>query len=165
MKSLEEWGAKILCRDNDYAQNIAKLDDKTKRRFKRTETHGSTQYAMSETSYKPAEDETYNSVNIFKVTPEQQQNKTPEQLFLHVSNFMKDKDINKKAQKKNANQKDIKLLNSANEVAACLVELVNKECDEDFSTLVAMQEYMEEKAMNQKKQRSNDSSEEEYVDE
>jgi hypothetical protein len=35
------------------------------------------------------------------------------------------------------------LLNSANEAAACLVELVNKERDEDFSTLAAMQEYME----------------------
>jgi hypothetical protein len=57
------------------------------------------------------------------------------------------------------------LLNSANEAAACLVELVNKECGEDFSTLVAMQEYMEEKAMNQKKQCANDSSEEEYDEE
>ncbi len=71
----------------------------------------------------------------------------------------------KKAQKKNANQKDIKLLNSANEATACLVELVNKECDENFSTLEAMNEYMEEKAMNQKKKRANDSSEEEYVEE
>ncbi len=63
---------------------------------------------------------------------------------------MKDKKmmLAKKAQKKNANQKDIKLLNSANEVAACLVELVNKEHDENFSTPEAMHEYMEEKAMN-----------------
>ncbi len=66
----------------------------------------------------------------------------------------------KKAHKKNANQKDIKLLNCANKVAACLVELVNKNCDEDFSTLEAMQEYMDKKAMNQKKKRANDSSEE-----
>ena len=68
--------------------------------------------------------------------------------------------ITKTAQKKNANQKDIKLLNSTNEVAACLVELVNKEHDENFSTLEAMHEYMEEKAMNQKKKRADDSSEE-----
>jgi hypothetical protein len=91
VKSLEEWAAKIICWNNDYVQNIAKLDDKTKRRFKRTETHGSTQYAMSETSYKPANEETCNTVNIVKFTPEQQQHKTPEQLLLHVSNFMKDK--------------------------------------------------------------------------
>jgi hypothetical protein len=56
------------------------------------------------------------------------------------------------------------LLNCANEAAACLVELVNKNCDEDFSTLDAMQEYMEEKAMNQKK-RADDSSEESSEDE
>jgi hypothetical protein len=44
---------------------------------------------------------------------------------------MKDKieTLAKKAQKKNVNQKDIKLLNSANEAAACLVELINKERD------------------------------------
>jgi hypothetical protein len=157
-----------LCWDNDdHVQNIAKLDEETKRHFKRTETHGSTQYAMSETSYKPADDETCNSVNIVKFTPEQQQHKTPEQLFLHVSNFMKNEieTLTKKARKKNANQQDIKLLNSANEAAACLVELVNKEHDEDFSTLAAMQEYMEEKAMNQKKQHADDSSEEEYDEE
>jgi hypothetical protein len=80
---------------------------------------------------------------------------------------MKDKieTLAKKAQKKNANQKDIKLLNSANEAAAYLVELVNKERDENFSTLEAMHKYMEEKAMNQKKKRAGDSSEEECVEE
>jgi hypothetical protein len=80
---------------------------------------------------------------------------------------MKDKieTFTKKAQQKNANQKDIKLLNSGNEVTACLVELLDKECDEDFSTLAAVQEYMEEKEMIQKKQRANDSSEEEYDEE
>ncbi len=107
---------------------------------------------MSETSYKPADEETCSTINIVKFTPEQQQHKTPEQLFLHVSNFMKDKikTLTKKAQKKNTNQKDIKLLNSAYEAAACLVEIVNKEHDDTFSTLAEMQEHMEEKAMNQK---------------
>jgi hypothetical protein len=42
--------------------------------------------------------------------------------------------ITKTAQKKNANQKDITLLNSANEAAACLVELVNKEREFFFNT-------------------------------
>ncbi len=75
---------------------------------------------------------------------------------------MKDKieTLRKKAHKKNSNQKDIKLLTCANKAAACLVELVNKNCDEDFSTFDAMQKYMEEKAMNQKKKRADDSSEE-----
>ncbi len=31
VKSLQEWAAKILCRDNDYLQIIAKLDDETKK--------------------------------------------------------------------------------------------------------------------------------------
>jgi hypothetical protein len=76
---------------------------------------------------------------------------------------MKDKieTLQKKSYKKNANQKDIKLLNCANKMAACLIELVNKNCDEDFSTLKAMQEYMEEKTMNQKKKLADDSSVEE----
>jgi hypothetical protein len=43
--------------------------------------------------------------------------------------------MTKTAQKKNANQKDIKLLNSANKAAACLVELVNKECEKTFQHL------------------------------
>jgi hypothetical protein len=64
---------------------------KQKKCFKRTEQYGSTKYAMSETSYKPAEEEISNSINIVKFTPQQQKNKTPEKLFLHVSNFMKDK--------------------------------------------------------------------------
>ncbi len=117
---------------------------------------------MSETSYKPTEEETRDSVDIVGFTPQQQRNKPQEHLFLHVSNFMKDKieTLQKKAHKKNANQKDIKLVNCANEAAACLVELINKNCDEDFSTLDAMQEYMEEKAMNQKKKHADDSSEE-----
>jgi hypothetical protein len=57
------------------------------------------------------------------------------------------------------------LLNSANEAAACPVELVNKERDKNFSTLEAIHKYMEEKATNQKKKRANESSEKEYVEE
>ncbi len=164
MKSLEEWAAKILCQNsNDYVWNIANSDDETKKRFKRNIKYGLTKYVMLETSYNSVEKETSNSINIVKFTPQQQQDKTQEQLFLHVSNFMKDEieTLAKKAHKKNTNQKDIKLLNCANEAAACLVELVNKNCDENFSTLEAMQEYMEEKAMNQKEKCADDRSEEE----
>jgi hypothetical protein len=57
--------------------------------------------------------------------------------------------ITKTAQKKNANQKDIKLLNSANIVAACLVELDNTERENNFSTLAEMQEHMAEQAASQ----------------
>ncbi len=138
-----------------------------KKRFKRTAKHGSTQYAMSETSYKPANEETNNSVNIVKFTPQQQQNKTPEQLFLHVSNFMKDKieTLAKKSSEEQHEPKRHQIAQQCKWSGWCLVELVNKECDENFSTLEAMHKYMEEKAMNQKKKCADDSSEEEYVEE
>ncbi len=80
---------------------------------------------------------------------------------MHVSNFMMGEieTITKTAQKKNANQKDIKLLNSATEAAACLVELVNTECEKNFSTLAEMQEHMTEQAASQPKKPANESSE------
>jgi hypothetical protein len=31
VKSLEEWAAKILCRDNNYVQNLADTDEETKK--------------------------------------------------------------------------------------------------------------------------------------
>jgi hypothetical protein len=41
--------------------------------------------------------------------------------------------MTKTTDKKNANQKTIKLLNSANEAAACLVALANKDCHKKTS--------------------------------
>jgi hypothetical protein len=72
--------------------------------------------------------------------------------------------IKKTAQKKNANQKDIKLLNSANEAAACLVEIVNTERKKNFSTLAEMQEHMAEQAASQTKKPANKSSEDKEED-
>jgi hypothetical protein len=43
------------------------------------------------------------------------------------------------------------LLNSANEAAACLVELSNKAHDENFSNLAQMQAYMKEQVTSKKK--------------
>ncbi len=92
---------------------------------------------MMDNSYKPNEDHTSDSVNIERYTAWQQQNKLEEQLFLHVSNYMKDKigTLGKKARKKNANPINIKSLNRVNKAAACFVEIYNKMKDEDFSTL------------------------------
>jgi hypothetical protein len=56
------------------------------------------------------------------------------------------------------------LLYSANETAACLVELANKAHDENFSNLEQMQAYMKEQFMSQKKEPGNESSEEEEED-
>ena len=109
---------------------------------------------MTDNSYKPNEDHTSDSVDIKTYTARQQQNKLEEQLFLQVSNYMKDKieTLGKKARKKNANPKDIKSLNRVNEVAACFVEIYNKMKDEDFSTPEKMDEHMqnEEKKVNDK---------------
>jgi hypothetical protein len=87
-------------------------------------------------------------------------------LFLHVSNFIIGEiaTITKTAQKKNTNQKDIKFLNNANEVAACLVELVNTEREQNFLTLAEMQEHMAEQAASQTKKPANESSDEEEED-
>jgi hypothetical protein len=72
--------------------------------------------------------------------------------------------ITKTAQKKNANQKDIKLLNSANEAAGCLVELVNTEREKNFSTLAEMQEHMAEQTASQTKKPAGESSEDKEED-
>jgi hypothetical protein len=57
---------------------------------------------MTDNSYKPNEDHTSDSVDIETYTARQQWNKLEEQLFLHVSNYMKDeiKTLGKKARKK-----------------------------------------------------------------
>jgi hypothetical protein len=88
VKSLEKWAAKILCQDNDYVQNLANTDEETKKHFQRTKTHSSNQYAMSTTSYKPNNQEASNNVNIVRFTPELQRHKTPDQLYLHLCDFM-----------------------------------------------------------------------------
>jgi hypothetical protein len=86
---------------------------------------------------------------------------------LQISNFMMGKIVTiiKTAQKKNTNQNYIKLLNSANEAAACLVELVNKEREKNFSTLAEMQEHMAEQAASQTKKPADESSEDKKEDE
>jgi hypothetical protein len=89
VKSLEEWAAKILCWDNNYVKNKPTADNETKKRFDRTKTHGPKQYAVSNRSYKLNNQDTRNSIHIVHFTPQEQQHKSPDQLFLHVGDFMK----------------------------------------------------------------------------
>ncbi len=135
-----------MCWDNDYVKNKANADDETKKRFDRTKKHELNQYAVPKRSYKPIKQEARNNVNIVNFTPQQQRQKTPDQLFLHLGDFMKGdiETMTMKADNKNANQKNIKLFNSANEAAACIVELANKDRHEKFSPLEEMQAYMRE---------------------
>jgi hypothetical protein len=105
-----------------------------------------------------------NSVHIVHFTPQEQQHKSPDQLFLHVGDFMKgeiDK-MTKTTDKKNANQKNIKLLNSANEAAACPVALANEDQHKNLSSLEEMQAHMTEELTKEKK--ANESSEGESYD-
>jgi hypothetical protein len=113
-------------------QNLANTDKKAEKHFQRTKKHSPNQYAMSNTSYKPNKQEASNNVNINQFTPEQQQCKTLDQLYLHLCDFMMEgiETMTTTANKKN--QKDIELLNSANEGAACLVELANKAHDKNL---------------------------------
>jgi hypothetical protein len=100
--------------------------------------------------HKPNNQEASNNVNIVQFTPEQQRHKTPNQLYLHLCNFMMEgiETMTKTARKE---KKDIKLLNSANEAAACLVELASKAHDKIFSNLEQMQAGMKEQVTSQKK--------------
>jgi hypothetical protein len=121
---------------------------------------------MSNRSYKLNNQDTRNSVHNVHCTPQEQQHKSPDQLFLHVDDFMKgeiDK-MTKTTYKKNANQKNIKILNSANEAAACLVALANKDRHKKISSLEKMQAHMREELTKEKKELANESSEEESYD-
>ncbi len=44
---------------------------------------------MLKVSYKPINQEARNNVNIVNFTPQQQRQKTPDQLLLHLGDFMK----------------------------------------------------------------------------
>jgi hypothetical protein len=116
---------------------------------------------MSKRSYKPINLEARNNNNIVNFTPQQQRQKTPDQLLLHLGDFMKGEiaTMTKTADKKSANQKNIKLLNSANEGAAYLVALSNKDRDKKFSSLEEMQAYMREQVPKQNKRPANQRSE------
>jgi hypothetical protein len=78
---------------------------------------------------------------------------------LHLGDFIKGEieTMTKTTDKKNAKQK--KMLNSANEAAACLVELANKDHHEKFSSLEEMQAYTREQVSKQEKRPANESSE------
>ncbi len=72
--------------------------------------------------------------------------------------------MTKTADKKNAKKKNIKLLEIANEAAACLVELANKDRHDKFLSLEEMQAYMREQVSKQKKRPADESSEDDNDD-
>jgi hypothetical protein len=90
--------------------------------------------------------------NIVHFTPQQQQHKSLDQFLLHLGDFMKGEidTMTKTADKKKQTEKNIKLLNSANEAAACLVALANKDRHKKISSLEEMQAYMREQLTKEK---------------
>ncbi len=104
---MKNWQQKSCVGFNDYVKNKANADDEMKKCFDRTKIHGPNQYAMLKRSYKPINQEARNNVNIVNFTPQQQQKKSPDQLFLHLGDFMKGEieTMTKTAEKKNANKK------------------------------------------------------------
>ena len=81
IKSLEEWAAKILCRDSDCIQDLANADNETKLRFERTKAHGRKQYSMMKKNYKPNQQQSGGNAEVVKdFSIERQQHKSPHQL-------------------------------------------------------------------------------------
>ncbi len=72
--------------------------------------------------------------------------------------------MTKTADKKKQTEKNIKLLNSANEAAACLVALANKDRHKKISSLEEMQAYMREQLTKEKQELANESSEDDDDD-
>ncbi len=71
--------AKILCWDNDYVRKTKQMHMMKQRNASIELKNGPNQYAMSKRSYKPINQEARNNVNIVNFTPQQQQQKTPDQ--------------------------------------------------------------------------------------
>ena len=84
VKSLKEWAAKILCWENDYMQDLGNADNEEKH-----DQYGEKPYSMSKRNYKPNHQKPGGNVDIVKdFQIEQQQSKSPHQLYLHLSQFM-----------------------------------------------------------------------------
>ena len=161
VKSLFEWVERILYWESAYVQDITKSIEKG---TKSTPT----KYTMTDQNYQEiSQDENIND-EIDTVTPEDQQRKTPAQLMSTVSGFM----INEIARmpkttgQKRVSQKNIELVNNANQVAACLVEYVNKVGggQKKFKSLEEMKQHMAKEAESNKRTNAGESSEEDEDD-
>jgi len=161
IKSLFEWVERILHRESAYVQDITKSIEEGKKSMP-------TKYTMTDKDYQQtSQEETINN-EIDTVTPEDQQRKTPAQLMSTVSGFM----INEIARmpkttgKKKVSQKNLELINNANQAAACLVEYVNKVGggQKKFKSLKEMKQHMAKEAESNKRTNAGESSEEDEDD-
>jgi hypothetical protein len=156
VRSLSEWADRILCRNNEYVEDIVTQS------IKEGETSIRKNYAMKkkENFNRAVQGETKQEDEIEAITPETQKRKSQEQLLMVVSDFMM-AEIKKLSRAKKPNMDSI---NSANRVAACLVQYVNTVEQQTFQSIQEMKEHMAEKAKTNKKTNAGDSSSEDYED-
>jgi hypothetical protein len=106
VRSLSEWADRILCRENEY------VDDIVTHSFKEGETNIRKNYAMKqkENYQKTVQEETTQEDEIEEITPATHKRKSQDQLMTVVSDFMTD-EIKKLTKAKKPN---IGSINSAN---------------------------------------------------
>jgi hypothetical protein len=154
VRSLCEWADRILCRNNEY------VDDIVTQSIKEGETSIRKNYAMKKKDdFKRAvQGETKQEDEIEEFTPGTQKRKSQEQLMTVVGDFMMD-EIKKLSK---AKKKNIDSINSANRAVACLVQYVNTVEQKAFQSIEEMKEHMAEKAKTSKSTNAGESSSEDY---
>ena len=152
VRSLFEWADRILCRNNEYVEDIVTQS------IKEGKTSIQKNYAMKkrENFNRAVQGETRQEDEIEEITPETQKRKSQEELLIVVSDFIM-AEIKKLSKAKKPNQDSI---NSANRAAACLVRYVNTVELQAFESIQEMREDMVEKAKREKAMNTGGSSSE-----
>jgi len=145
VRSLCEWADRILCRNNEY------VDDIVTQSIKEGETSIRKNYAMKKKDdfKRDVQGETKQEDEIEEFTPEKQKRKSQEQLLTVVGDFMMN-EIKKVSKAK----KNIHSINSANRAVACLVQYVNTVEQKAFKSIKEMKEHMAKKKPRLAKQRT-----------
>ena len=152
VRSLFEWADRILCRNNEYVEEIVTQS------IKEGKTSIQKNYAMKkkENFNRAVQGETKQEDEIEEITPETQKRKSQEQLLIVVSDFMMA--AVKKLSK--AKKPNVDSINSANRAAACLVQYVNTVEQQTFQSIQEMKDNVAEKANTNKTTNAGDSSSE-----
>ena len=141
VRSLLEWADMILCRDNNYvdeivAQSLQKQGDTTSRK----------KYSMQQKNYskQAVRGEGKQDDEIEEFTPDTMKRKSKEELLTDVGNFM----IAEVAKLSKPKKRNIESTNRVNRVVACLVQYVNKVENKAFKSIKEMKDHMAESAKN-----------------
>jgi hypothetical protein len=141
VRSLLEWADMILCRDNNYvdeivAQSLQKQGDTTSRK----------KYSMQQKNYskQAVRGEGKQDDEIEEFTPDTMKRKSKEELLTDVGNFM----IAEVAKLSKPKKRNIESTNRVNRAIACLVQYVNKVENKAFKSIKEMKDHMAESAKN-----------------